>query len=94
MKITKNELMQMIRECLREELASANRRTMKESLWTCWFDDRQIGTVEAATEDEALDKMMAKYPEYHYGLYDGCFGVELYEELKNSSALTEAVDDI
>ncbi len=49
---------------------------LRESLWTCFFDDKEIGTVEAATEHEAKEKMMDKYPEYPYGMYDGCFWVE------------------
>jgi hypothetical protein len=74
MKITKSELKEMIREALREELNT--RATLKESLWVCFFDDREVGTVAAATEEEAKEKMMDKYPEYPYSLYDGCFYVE------------------
>jgi hypothetical protein len=78
MKITKSELKEMIRECLHEELAAtkAPANNLKESAWACYFDDKEIGTVEAATEDEAITKMMDTYPEYDYGMYDGCFGVE------------------
>jgi hypothetical protein len=36
--------------------------------WVCYFDGVDIGTVEAATEDEALEKMQREYPEYPYGL--------------------------
>lgn len=36
--------------------------------WVCYFDGVDIGTVEAATEDEALEKMQQEYPEYPYGL--------------------------
>ena len=47
-----------------------------ESLtWICLFDGKEVGTVEAATEDEALEKMQQEYPEYNYGEYDGCFEV-------------------
>ena len=74
MKLTKTELKNMIRECLREELKA--HKTLKESLWTCYYDDREMGTVEAVSEEEALDNMMAKYPELNYGLYDGCYYVE------------------
>lgn len=74
MKITKSELKEMIREALREELQA--RATLKESLWVCFFDDREVGTVVAATEEEAKEKMMTRYPEYPYNLYDGCFYVE------------------
>ena len=41
------------------------------STWTCIFDGKEIGTVEAATEEEAYVAMERKYPEYPYGLYDG-----------------------
>ena len=78
----KSELRQMIREMLREELSRTN---LKESLWTCWFDDKEVGTVSAATEEEAVEKMMQEYPEYPYGLYDGCFGVELAENIKEAA---------
>lgn len=44
--------------------------------WDCFFDDNYVGTVDAATTDEAEAKMMDKYPEYPYSLYDGCFYVE------------------
>lgn len=51
-----------------------------EKLWYCVFDGRDVGTVMAATEAEALEKMQNEYPEYHYGLYDGCFWVETADE--------------
>lgn len=53
---------------------------VEESLWYCVFDGRDVGTVMAATEAEALEKMQNEYPEYHYGLYDGCFWVEAADE--------------
>ena len=43
--------------------------------WTCVFDGTEVGTVEAASEAEALEKMQVEYPEYPYGEYDGCFEV-------------------
>lgn len=43
--------------------------------WICYFKDKEIGTVVAASEDEALEKMQQEYPEYNYGEYDGCFEV-------------------
>lgn len=57
--------------------------------WVCYFDGVDIGTVEAATEDEALEKMQQEYPEYPYGLrkHDDCYWVEL-ENVKED--LTEA----
>jgi hypothetical protein len=47
--------------------------------WVCYFDGVDIGTVEAATEDEALEKMQREYPEYPYGerKHDDCWWVEL-----------------
>jgi hypothetical protein len=47
--------------------------------WVCYFDGIDIGTVEAVTEDEALEKMQREYPEYPYGLrkHDDCWWVEL-----------------
>jgi hypothetical protein len=47
----------------------------KPITWICAFEGKEIGTVEAATEEEAGEKMQRKYPEYPYGLYDGCFEV-------------------
>lgn len=46
--------------------------------WVCYFDGADIGTVEAATEDEALEKMQREYPEYPYGerKHDDCWWVE------------------
>ena len=91
--MTKNELKQLIRECLQEELRA--RKPLKESLWTCFFDDREVGTVEAATEYDAKVKMMDEYPEYHYGLYDGCFWVEPVSDnsLTESASVVAAIID-
>jgi hypothetical protein len=44
---------------------------LKPKTWICEFDGREIGTVEASTEEEAYEAMEREYPEYHYGLYDG-----------------------
>lgn len=49
--------------------------------WVCFFDNQEVGRVEAATEEEALEKMQQEYPEYPYGLYDGCFWVEPFTTL-------------
>lgn len=89
MKITKSELKEMIREVLREELKSCTTSKLEESVWTCFFDEREVGTVEAATESEAKEKMMDKYPEYPYGLYDGCFWVEPLTEAAISGGQAE-----
>ena len=47
--------------------------------WTCWYEGDDIGTVEAATEEEAAEAMMAKYPEYQYNNTD--WGVSPADEL-------------
>ena len=47
--------------------------------WTCWYEGSEIGTVEAATEEEAKEAMMDKYPEYQYNNTD--WGVDLQEKL-------------
>ena len=48
--------------------------------WICNFNGKEIGTVEAETEEEALEKMQLEYPEYNYGEYDGCF--EVYPDIE------------
>jgi hypothetical protein len=67
----------------------------KTKTWICSFEGNEIGTVEAATEEEAGEKMQREYPEYPYGLYDGCF--EVYpaddEELNNNSKEDQDFDD-
>ena len=44
---------------------------LETKTWICEFDGKEIGTVEASTEEEAYAAMEREYPEYHYGLYDG-----------------------
>jgi hypothetical protein len=61
----------------------------KNTTWYCFFDDREIGTVDAESEEAALEKMMDKYPEYPYGTSDGCFYVEPVED---DASLTEAAN--
>ena len=74
-------------------------KSIKESsgvtTWTCFFDDREVGSVVASTREEAMEKMMDEYPEYHYGLYDGCFWVEPEDESFDESItpVTEAFKD-
>lgn len=46
--------------------------------WICWYEGSDIGTVEAATEEEAAELMMSTYPEYQYNNTD--WGVELADE--------------
>ena len=67
--------------------------TPKLLTWICEFDGQKIGTVEAATEEEAIKKMMSEYPEYHYGEYDGCFGVYLEEAIEKPKSMLEELED-
>ena len=67
--------------------------TPKLLTWICEFDGQEIGTVEAATEEEAIKKMMSEYPEYHYGEYDGCFGVYLEEAIEKPKSMLEELED-
>jgi hypothetical protein len=46
--------------------------------WICWYEGKDIGTVEAATEEEAAERMMIVYPEYQYNNTD--WNVELADE--------------
>ena len=46
--------------------------------WVCWYEGSDIGTVEAATEEEAANLMMSTYPGYQYNNTDWC--VELADE--------------
>ena len=46
--------------------------------WICWYEGKDIGTVEAATEEEAAERMMIVYPEYQYNNTD--WSVELADE--------------
>jgi hypothetical protein len=50
----------------------------EDNTWYCVFDGEWIGAVIAETEDEALERMQKEYPEYPYGMYDGCFWVTKY----------------
>jgi hypothetical protein len=64
-------------------------KQLKESAtttWTCFFDDREVGTVEAATEDEAYAKMEQTWPELQYGKYDGVAMVEPAAGLAEAAA--------
>lgn len=58
----------------------------KPITWICEFDGKEIGTVEAVTEEEAYEAMENKYPDLNYSLYDGVAIV--YPADKNE--LTEA----
>lgn len=65
------------------ELAMAESAAGK--VWYCVFDGQDVGTVTAASEEEALDMMQRMYPEYPYGMYDGCFWVEPADETLTES---------
>jgi hypothetical protein len=47
--------------------------------WVCYFDDRELGVIDADNEEMALEKMQQVFPENNYGEYDGCFWVEPVE---------------
>jgi hypothetical protein len=68
-------------------------KPVNESLWTCVFDGKEIGTVEAATEEEAGEKMQKEFPEYPYGLYDGCFEVFQEEVCKVNKGINHTEDE-
>ena len=68
-------------------------KPVNESLWVCRFKDQEIGTVEAESEEEALEKMQQEYPEYNYGEYDGCFEVCQEADCKKHDAINHSEDD-
>lgn len=68
-------------------------KPVNESLWTCVFDGKEIGTVEAATEEEAGEKMQKEFPEYPYGLYDGCFEVFQEKVCKVNKGINHTEDE-
>jgi hypothetical protein len=74
---------------LDEEVDSVNRTS-----WICFFDGKEVGQVEALTEDEALVAMQREYPELEYGLYDGCFFVTPISSLEESFSPDEEVEFI
>lgn len=47
--------------------------TESAKTWTCWYEGKDIGKVEAENEEDALNKMMAQYPGREYNNVD--FGV-------------------
>jgi hypothetical protein len=66
--------------------AGLDSSVLKETLnseavtWICNFNGKEVGTVEAETEEEALEKMQLEYPEYNYAECDGCF--EVYPDIE------------
>lgn len=44
--------------------------------WICWYDNREIGTVQAYTREEAEELMIATFgAEYNFNSWDHDFGV-------------------
>ena len=82
-----------------ENKEEEDKKEKKESLteglrtWTCWFDTKEIGTVEAETEEEAYEKMEATWPELPYGKYDGVAEVLPVEDL-NEEVSDAKYDDV
>ena len=56
----------------------------KTAIWKCYFDGKEIGTVEADTEQEAYNKMERTWPELQYSLYDGVAVVEPLESINEA----------
>lgn len=87
-------------EAAAENTDNEEKKEKKESLteglrtWTCWFDDKEIGTVEAETEEEAYEKMEATWPELPYGKYDGVAEVLPVEDLNEETSDSKCNDVI
>jgi hypothetical protein len=64
----------------------------KTTTWKCYFDNKEIGTVEADTEQEAYDKMEHTWPELQYSLYDGVAVVEPLESINEAIDTHELVE--
>jgi hypothetical protein len=61
--------------------------------WVCYFDDREVGIVEAADEHEAYSKMEQTWPELDYGRYDGVAVVEpITESLVEGAKSVDSVE--
>ena len=76
----------------RRATLAAESLTEKLRTWTCWFDGRELGTVEAETEYEAAVKMQDTWPEFHYGLYDGVAEVWPDDDEDFDESLKESAD--
>ena len=64
-------------------------KKLNENIWTCFFDDKEIGTVEAANEQEAYEKMEKTWPKLNYSMYDGVAVVELLEAIPSNTLAEE-----
>jgi hypothetical protein len=62
----------------------------KPITWICEFDGKEIGTVDAVTEEEAYEAMENKYPDLNYSLHDGVAVVYPADK----SELTEFLEDV
>ena len=59
--------------------------------WICYINNRELGTVVAANEDDAFAKMESTWPEYEYNNSDAMvFPAE--DDLENISVLEELED--
>jgi hypothetical protein len=51
--------------------------------WVCWYDNLEIGTVEAYTKEEAEEKMLDEFgAEYFFDSWDHDFSVDPVEDLE------------
>ena len=62
---------------------------LETKTWICEFDGKEIGTVEAVTEEEAYAAMEHKYYDYNYGLYDGVAMVYPADEDLTEASLSD-----
>lgn len=62
---------------------------LEAKTWICEFDGKEIGTVEAVTEEEAYEAMEHKYYDYNYGLYDGVAMVYPADEDLTEASLSD-----
>lgn len=63
-------------------------------LWVCMFEDKEIGTVYADTEEEAYAKMEETFPEYDYSKYDGvAYVFEDGEAVADEACATEEMTE-
>ena len=68
--------------------------------WTCWYDNKDIGKVEAYTEEEAEEKMMDTFSdEFFFDSFDHDFGVtpddeELVEHVNEEHPAIESDQEL
>ena len=62
--------------------------------WVCMFDNKEIGTVYADSEEEAYTKMEETFPEYNYTKYDGvAYVFEDGEAIAEEACATEEMTE-